>query len=73
MEYTYDDFLNEFVNLMKENLSKYGMEVSIVNKMRNNDIIEKCIKVDIPGCNMSPSIGTLSIYEHYREFDDMER
>ncbi len=73
MEYTYDDFLNEFVNLMKENLSKYGMEVSIVNKMRNNDIIEKCIKVDIPGCNMSPSIGTLSIYEHYREFDDMEK
>ena len=58
---------------MKENLSKYGMEVSIVNKMRNNDIIEKCIKVDIPGCNMSPSIGTLSIYEHYREFDDMEK
>ena len=71
MGYTYEDFLIEFVNLMKANLSKYGMEVSIVNKMRNNGIIEKCIKVDIPGCNMSPSIGTLSIYEHYREFDDL--
>lgn len=71
MEYTYEDFLNEFVNLMKANLSKYGMEVSIVNKMRNNGILEKCICVDIPGCNMSPSIGTLSIYEHYREFDDL--
>lgn len=71
MEYTYEDFLNEFVNLMKANLSQYGMEVSIVNKMRNNGILEKCIKVDIPGCNMSPSIGTLSIYEHYREFDDL--
>ena len=72
MEYTYEDFLNEFVNLMKANLSQYGMEVSIVNKMRNNGIIEKCIKVDIPGCNMSPSIGTLSLYEHYREYDDVE-
>lgn len=71
MEYTYEDFLNEFVNLMKANLSQYGMEVSIVNKMRNNGILEKCIKVDIPGCNMSPSIGTLSLYEHYREFDDL--
>lgn len=71
MEYTYEDFLIEFVNLMKANLSKYGMEVSIVNKMRNNGILEKCIKVDIPGCNMSPSIGTLSLYEHYREFDDL--
>ena len=73
MEYTYEEFLSEFVNLMKANLSKYGMEVSIVNKMRNNGILEKSIKVDIPGCNMSPSIGTLSIYEHYREFDDMEK
>lgn len=73
MEYTYEDFLNEFVNLMKANLSQYGMEVSIVNKMRNNGILEKCIKVDIPGCNMSPSIGTLSIYEHYREFDDLDK
>lgn len=71
MEYTYEDFLIEFVNLMKANLSKYGMEISIVNKMRNNGILEKCIKVDIPGCNMSPSIGTLSLYEHYREFDDL--
>ena len=71
MGYTYEEFLNEFVNLMKANLSQYGMEVSIVNKMRNNGILEKCIKVDIPGCNMSPSIGTLSIYEHYREFDDL--
>ena len=71
MEYTYEDFLIEFVNLMKANLSKYGMEVSIVNKMRNNGILEKCIQVDIPGCNMSPSIGTLSLYEHYREFDDL--
>ena len=73
MEYTYEDFLNEFVNLMKANLSKYGMEVSIVNKMRNNGILEKCICVDIPGCNMSPSIGTFSIYEHYREFDDLDK
>lgn len=73
MEYTYEDFLNEFVNLMKANLSQYGMEVSIVNKMRNNGILEKCIKVDIPGCNMSPSIGTLSLYEHYREFDDLDK
>lgn len=73
MEYTYEDFLNEFVNLMKANLSQYGMEVSIVNKMRNNGILEKCICVDIPGCNMSPSIGTLSIYEHYREFDDLDK
>lgn len=71
MDYTYEEFLNEFVNLMKANLSQYGMEVSIVNKMRNNGILEKCIKVDIPGCNMSPSIGTLSLYEHYREFDDL--
>lgn len=71
MEYTYEEFLSEFVNLMKANLSKYGMEVSIVNKMRNNGILEKSIKVDIPGCNMSPSIGTLSLYEHYREFDDL--
>lgn len=73
MEYTYEEFLNEFVNLMKANLSQYGMEVSIVNKMRNNGILEKCICVDIPGCNMSPSIGTLSIYEHYREFDDLDK
>lgn len=72
MEYTYEDFLNEFVKEMENKLADYGMEVSIVNKMRNNGIIEKCIKVDIPGCNMSPSIGTLSLYEHYREFDDME-
>lgn len=73
MEYTYEDFLNEFVKEMENKLADYGMEVSIVNKMRNNGIIEKCIKVDIPGCNMSPSIGTLSLYEHYREFDDMEK
>ena len=73
MEYTYEEFLNEFVREMENNLSQYGMEVSIVNKMRNNGILEKCIKVDIPGCNMSPSIGTLSIYEHYREFDDLDK
>ena len=73
MEYTYEDFLSEFVREMESKLADYGMEVSIVNKMRNNGILEQCIKVDIPGCNMSPSIGTLSIYEHYREFDDMEK
>lgn len=71
MEYTYEEFLSEFVREMEANLSQYGMEVSIVNKMRNNGILEKCIKVDIPGCNMSPAIGTLSLYEHYREFDDV--
>ena len=71
MEYTYEEFIKEFVSLMKANLSQYGMEVSIVNKMRNNGILEKSIKVDIPGCNMSPAIGTLSLYEHYREFDDV--
>ncbi len=71
MGYTYEEFLSEFVREMESNLSKYGMEISIVNKVRNNGILEKCIKVDIPGCNMSPSIGTLSIYEHYREFDDL--
>lgn len=73
MEYTYEDFLSEFVREMESKLADYGMEVSIVNKMRNNGIIDKCIKVDIPGCNMSPSIGTLSIYEHYREFDDLDK
>lgn len=73
MGYTYEDFLNEFVREMESKLADYGMEVSIVNKMRNNGIIDKCIKVDIPGCNMSPSIGTLSIYEHYREFDDLDK
>ena len=71
MEYTYEEFLSEFVREMEASLSQYGMEISIVNKMRNNGILEKCIKVDIPGCNMSPSIGTLSLYEHYREFDDL--
>lgn len=71
MEYTYEEFLSEFVREMESTLADYGMEVSIVNKMRNNGILEKCIKVDIPGCNMSPSIGTLSLYEHYREFDDL--
>lgn len=71
MDYTYEDFLNEFVREMENKLADYGMEVSIVNKMRNNGILEKCICVDIPGCNMSPSIGTLSLYEHYREFDDL--
>jgi len=70
---TYEEFIEEFVKEMEANLSGYGMEVNIVNKLRNNGILEKCIKVDIPGCNMSPSIGTLSIYEHYREFDDMEK
>lgn len=73
MEYTYEEFLNEFVKEMENKLADYGMEVSIVNKMRNNGISEKCIKVDIPGCNMSPSIGTLSLYEHYREFDDLDK
>lgn len=73
MEYTYEDFLNEFVREMESKLANYGMEVSIVNKVRNNGILEKCIKVDIPGCNMSPSIGTLSLYEHYREFDDLDK
>ena len=73
MEYTYEDFLDEFVREMENKLADYGMEVSIVNKMRNNGILEKCICVDIPGCNMSPSIGTLSIYEHYREFDDLDK
>lgn len=73
MEYTYEDFLSEFVREMESKLADYGMEVSIVNKMRNNGILEKCIKVDIPGCNMSPSIGTLSLYEHYREFDDLDK
>lgn len=73
MEYTYEEFLSEFVREMEANLSGYGMEISIVNKMRNNGILEKCICVDIPGCNMSPSIGTLSIYEHYREFDDLDK
>ena len=73
MEYTYEEFLSEFVREMEANLSQYGMEISIVNKMRNNGILEKCICVDIPGCNMSPSIGTLSIYEHYREFDDLDK
>lgn len=71
MEYTYEEFLSEFVREMEANLSQYGMEISIVNKMRNNGILEKCIKVDIPGCNMSPAIGTLSLYEHYREFDNV--
>ena len=47
MEYTYEEFIKEFVSLMKANLSQYGMEVSIVNKMRNNGILEKCIKVYI--------------------------
>lgn len=73
MEYTYEDFLSEFVREMENKLADYGMEVSIVNKMRNNGILEKCICVDIPGCNMSPSIGTLSLYEHYREFDDLDK
>lgn len=73
MEYTYEEFLSEFVREMESKLADYGMEVSIVNKMRNNGILEKCIKVDIPGCNMSPSIGTLSLYEHYREFDDLDK
>ena len=73
MQYTYEEFLSEFVREMEANLSQYGMEISIVNKMRNNGILEKCICVDIPGCNMSPSIGTLSIYEHYREFDDLDK
>lgn len=73
MEYTYEEFLSEFVREMESKLADYSMEVSIVNKMRNNGILEKCIKVDIPGCNMSPSIGTLSLYEHYREFDDLDK
>lgn len=73
MEYAYEDFLNEFVREMESKLANYGMEVSIVNKVRNNGILEKCIKVDIPGCNMSPSIGTLSLYEHYREVDDLDK
>jgi hypothetical protein len=32
MEYTYEDFLNEFVKEMENKLADYGMEVSIVNK-----------------------------------------
>lgn len=71
MDYTYEEFVQDFVREMKASLSRYGMEVSVVTKVRNNDIWEKSIKIDIPGTNVSPSIGTLSIYEHCCEYDDM--
>ena len=63
-EISYEEFVYEFVAELQLKLSPYDMQVSIVNKMRNNSILEKSINVDIPGTNASPSISTLPIYEH---------
>lgn len=70
-EISYEEFVYEFVAELQLKLSPYDMQVSIVNKMRNNSILEKSIKVDIPGTNVSPSISTLPLYEHCCDCDDM--
>lgn len=70
-EISYEEFVYEFVAELQLKLAPYDIQVSIVNKMRNNSILEKSIKVDIPGTNASPSIGTLSLYEHCCDCDDM--
>lgn len=70
-EINYEEFVYQFVAELQLKLSPYNIQVSIVNKMRNNGILEKSIKVDIPGTNVSPSIGTLSLYEHCCDCDDM--
>lgn len=70
-EISYEEFVYEFVAELQLKLSPYDMQVSIVNKMRNNGILEKSIKVDIPGTNVSPSISTLPLYEHCCDCDDM--
>ena len=70
-EISYEEFVYEFVAELQLKLSPYDMQVSIVNKMRNNSILEKSIKVDIPGTNASPSISTLPLYEHCCDCDDM--
>lgn len=70
-EISYEEFVYQFVAELQLKLSPYDMQVSIVNKMRNNSILEKSIKVDIPGTNASPSISTLPLYEHCCDCDDM--
>ncbi len=70
-EISYEEFVYEFVAELQLKLSPYDIQVSIVNKMRNNGILEKSIKVDIPGTNVSPSISTLPLYEHCCDCDDM--
>lgn len=70
-EISYEEFVYEFVAELQLKLSPYDMQVSIVNKMRNNSILEKSIKVDIPGTNASPSISILPLYEHCCDCDDM--
>ena len=70
-EISYEEFVYQFVAELQLKLSPYDMQVSIVNKMRNNSILEKSIKVDIPGTNVSPSISTLPLYEHCCDCDDM--
>lgn len=70
-EINYEEFVYQFVAELQLKLSPYDMQVSIVNKMRNNGILEKSIKVDIPGTNVSPSISTLPLYEHCCDCDDM--
>lgn len=38
MGYTYEEFLNKFVKEMENKLAGYNMEISIINRLRNNGI-----------------------------------
>lgn len=72
MGYTYEEFLNEFIKKMEAKLSDYNTEISIINRLRNNGILERTIKVDMPGTNATAMMSTLALYEYYKANDDFD-
>ena len=71
MDYTYEEFLNEFVREMENKLADYDVEISIINRLRNNGILDRTIKVTMPGINVTATMSTLALYEHYKVNDDL--
>lgn len=72
MEYTYEEFIEEFVRDMKNKLADYDVEISFINKLRNNGILDRTIKVTMPGTSVTATMSTLALYEHYKVNDDFD-
>lgn len=72
MGYTYEEFLNKFVKEMENKLAGYNMEISIINRLRNNGILDRTIKVAMPGTNATATMSTLALYEHYKVNDNLD-
>lgn len=72
MDYTYEEFLNEFVREMENKLADYDVEISIINRLRNNGILDRTIKVAMSGTNTTAMMSTLALYEHYKANDDFD-